>query len=198
MSTIVVTGGTGGLGPTVVRRLSRDYRCIVLYREHSAWEALQKVVSVEGIDADLLNEDDVQRAFARAGDLYGVVHLVGGFTTDANAWAKMISLNYTTSVNAITAALPHIERGGRVIAISSYVTLTKPAGLGAYVASKSALNDFIQMLAVELKPRRITANALLPDDLGSSVMRERAAELIEFLLSETASNITGALVPMVA
>jgi NAD(P)-dependent dehydrogenase (short-subunit alcohol dehydrogenase family) len=198
MRTIVVTGGTGGLGPTVVTRLARDYRCIVLYREHPAWDALRKVVRVKGIDADLLNEADAERAMAEAGDLYGIVHLVGGFSTDANAWSKMISLNFTTSVNIISAALPRIERGGRIVAISSYVTLAKPAGLGAYVASKSALNAFIETLAIELKNRRITANALLPDDLGSSIMRERAAELIAFLLSDAASNITGALIPMVA
>ena len=198
MRSIVVTGGTGGLGPTVVTRLARDYRCIVLYREEASWDALRKVVKVEGIDADLLDSADAERAMAQAGDLYGIVHLVGGFTTDANAWSKMFALNFTTSLNAINAALPHIERGGRIIAISSYASMSRPAGLGAYVASKGALNAFVQTLAVELKPRRITANAILPDDLGSSFMRERTAELISFLLSESASNITGALVPMLA
>jgi NAD(P)-dependent dehydrogenase (short-subunit alcohol dehydrogenase family) len=198
MRTIVVTGGTGGLGPTVVTRLARDYRCIVLYREEASWEALRKVVNVEGIDADLLDEADAQRAISEAGDLYAIVHLVGGFTTDANAWSKMIALNFTTAVNAINAAVPHIERGGRVVAISSYASISRPAGLGAYVASKGALNAFIATLAVELKARRITANAILPDDLGSSFMRERTADLIAFLLSESASNITGALIPMLA
>jgi len=107
-----------------------------------------------------------------------------------------MTLNFTTALNVLRNA--RVTDGGRLIAISSYVTLTKPAGLGPYVASKSALNALVQTLAVELKKRRVTANALLPDDLSSTPMREHVAEAIAFLLSDAAANITGALIPMVA
>ncbi|HSP17492.1 MAG TPA: SDR family NAD(P)-dependent oxidoreductase [Thermoanaerobaculia bacterium] len=198
MRRIVVTGGTGGLGIAVVTRLARDYRCTVLYHGDQGWQALRRIVEVDGIKADLSNESDVQRALGQVRDLYAVVHLVGGFDADANAWSKMMSINFTTAVNVLGAALPGIEDGGRIVAISSYVSLTKPAGLGAYVASKSALNALIQTLAIESKKRRIGVNALLPDDLGTAEMRERVAEVIAFLLSDAASNITGALIPMLA
>ncbi len=180
MRSLVVTGATGGLGPTVVRRLERDYRCIAISHKQ----------------ADLTNEADVKRAMTEAGEVYGVVHLVGGFDTDPNGWAKMMALNFTTAVNVLRSA--RVQNGGRMIAISSYATITKPASLGPYVASKSALNVFIQTLAAELRERRITVNALLPDDLSSTAMREHVAETIAFLLSDSAANITGALVPMLA
>lgn len=186
MRTVLVTGGTGGLGPTVVKRLERDYRCIVL--SHTPRPGT--------IAADLSNESDVQRAMKEVGEVYAIVHLVGGFDTDPNGWAKMMAVNFTTAVNAIRSA--RISDGGRIVAISSYVTLTKPAGLGPYIASKSALNAFIETLAVEMKKRRVTANALLPDNLASQEMRAHVAEAIAFLLSDAAANITGALIPMVA
>jgi len=180
MRSIVVTGTTGGLGPTVVKRLESEYRCI----------------AITHAQADLAKEAEVQRALNEVGEVYGVVHLVGGFDTDPNGWSKMMTLNFTTALNVLRNA--RVTDGGRLIAISSYVTLTKPAGLGPYVTSKSALNALVQTLAVELKKRRVTANALLPDDLSSTPMREHVAEAIAFLLSDAAANITGALIPMVA
>jgi NAD(P)-dependent dehydrogenase (short-subunit alcohol dehydrogenase family) len=198
VKTIVVTGGTGGLGTTVVPLLAHEYQPIVLYHGQGGFDALRKVADVQGIQADLSNESDVRRAFDQIRDLFAIVHLVGGFDTDPNAWQTMMSLNFTTAVNVLATGAPRVQDGGRIVAISSYVSLTKPDGLGAYVASKSALNEFIQTLAIELKKRRIATNALLPDNLATPAMRERVAGVIAFLLSDAASNVTGALIPMLA
>lgn len=196
MRTVLVTGGTGGLGPTVVKRLASEYRCVVLFHGQSGFAALQKTIDVYGVQADLSNESDVKRAMEQAGEAYALVHLAGGFDTDPNAWAKMLAVNFTTALNAFRNV--QLANGGRIVAISSYATLTKPAGLGPYVVSKSALNSLVQTAAADMKNRHITANALLPDDLGSPAMRGRVAEVIAFLLSDAAKNITGALIPMVA
>ncbi|HSP36008.1 MAG TPA: SDR family NAD(P)-dependent oxidoreductase [Thermoanaerobaculia bacterium] len=180
MRSLVVTGTTGGLGPTVVKRLEREYRLIAITHRQ----------------ADLTSDSQVERAMSEAGEVYGAVHLVGGFDTDPNGWAKMMALNFTAAVNVLRHA--RVADGGRLVAISSYASLTKPAGLGPYVASKSALNAFVQTIAAEMRPRRITANALLPDDLASQPMRDHVGEAIAFLLSDAAANITGALIPMLA
>ena len=203
MKTIVITGGTGLLGTAVVSRLSRQYRCVVLYHGQEGWQALRRVVDVEGIPADLANEADVTRAFEKCGEIHGVVHLVGGFAPgDApETWSKMLALNLMTAVTVTRAGSPHLANRGRIIAVSSQATLEKPAGLSAYIASKSALNALIQVLAVELKERQITANALLPGALGKAgepgkVPIERVAGTIAWLLSDEAANVTGALLPM--
>ncbi len=85
--TVLVTGGTGGLGPTVVKRLLHDgYRCVVVYRTDDKWQQLQQEVQHEllhGVEADLREEDSVAAAVAQAraldNGLYGLVHLAGGF-----------------------------------------------------------------------------------------------------------------------
>jgi NAD(P)-dependent dehydrogenase (short-subunit alcohol dehydrogenase family) len=192
MKTLLVTGGTGGLGSQVVERLSRDYRCVLLTRD------------------DLAN---MKSAIEKAGSFYGVVHLVGGFTlgavseTTSETWSQMIESNLTVAFTVIHEALGKIERPGRIVAISSVASIEKPKGIAAYVVSKSALNTLIEVTAKEVAGTGITANALLPDTLDTPASRQsqpkarrvpldRVADSIAFLLSDAAANINGALIPL--
>ena len=183
MKTILVTGGTGSLGSVVVPRLEREYRCVLIRRGEHA--------------------ETIARASA---PVYALVNLAGGFAagsvaeSDEAAWMSMIQSNVLAFVNAARGAIPHMEKGGRIVAISSIASLMKPAGIAAYAVSKSALNTAVEILAKELKPRGITANALLPDTLksgsASGVPLENVADAIAFLLSDAAANINGSLIPM--
>jgi NAD(P)-dependent dehydrogenase (short-subunit alcohol dehydrogenase family) len=205
MRTLVITGGTGGLGSAVVRRLAGDYRCIVLYRSHPP------PTGIEGIAADLTDETSVKQAFAEAGAIYGLVHLAGGFAagrveeTSLETWSKMVEVNLTAAFLAIREALPHLSRPGRIVAVSSIATLTRGAGSAAYTVSKSALNTLIEVVAKE-NPG-IAANALLPGAMATPAMLrttpapdlvplELVAETIAFLLSDQGASITGTLIPL--
>lgn len=183
MKTVVITGGTGALGSVVVSRLERDYRCIVL--THTM--------------ADLQDETSVRDAFANIGEIYALVHLVGGFATGAAAetsaktWSEMLALNATTAFIASREALAHMTRPGRIVAVGSIAAVDKSAGMAAYVVSKSALITLIEMIAKE-NPG-ISANVIAPSTLTPE-LRERVAETIAFLLSDAAANITGATIPL--
>lgn len=182
MKRLLITGGTGGLGSIVAERLRRDFECVLLR-------------------ADLTSDEEASRAVAAAladgRRAWALVHLVGGFASggDAPAWSSMLSLNLMTAVNAFRAAAPHLEDGGRIVAIGAYASLTRPSGIEAYVVSKSAFNTLVQTTSEALRARRIAVNALLPATLDAA-LRERVAETIAFLLSEPAGSITGALIPV--
>jgi NAD(P)-dependent dehydrogenase (short-subunit alcohol dehydrogenase family) len=195
MRRLAITGGTGGLGTEVVRRLSLDYDCIVLGRE----------------TVDLTSEDSVRDAFAGIGEIYGLVHLVGGFAagkvrdTSLETWSKMLALNTTAAFLAVRGALPHITRPGRIVAVSSIATLKMAAGSAAYTVAKSALNALVQVLAAEERANGITANAVLPDAMATPAMLEtmdpaklvpleRVSETIAFLLSDAAAGTSGTLI----
>jgi NAD(P)-dependent dehydrogenase (short-subunit alcohol dehydrogenase family) len=141
-------------------------------------------------------------------ELYGIVNLAGAFSMDAD-WERLLDANLMSAVRTISALSPRLADGGRIVAISSQATLTKPAGMAAYVVSKSALNAYIEVLANELRPRRITANAVAPSALATpSMLKSMAAELlvpldrvaatIAFLLSDAASSITGQIIELAA
>jgi NAD(P)-dependent dehydrogenase (short-subunit alcohol dehydrogenase family) len=207
MKTLIVTGGTGGLGTTVVERLSSGYQCVVLSRHEGDYQA------------DLGDETSVRRAIAKAverhGAPYGLVHMAGGYAgghvseTTTDTWEKMIGLNLTSSFIAVREALAWMDRNapGRIVAVSSEATIGKFAGAAAYTISKTGLNTLIELTAAELRGTPITANALLPGTLDTEASRkampdarrvplDRVADSILFLLSDQAAGISGALIPL--
>lgn len=208
MKTLAITGGTGGLGTEVVRRLSRDYRCMLLTR---------KANGPNQIEADLTSEESVQRAFAeldaKVGAIYGLVHMAGGWAggkvadTSLAQWRAMFSLNLDGAFLAARESLRRMERPGRIIMVSSIATMNVAGGAAAYTAAKAGINVLVQSLAEEHRIEGITANALLPDGLATPAMRaqggdrklvplERVAATIEVLLAPAAAAITGTLIPI--
>src|ERR1041385_5360611 len=199
MKTLIVTGGTGGLGSAGVERLSRDYDCVLL--RHS--------------QVDLMSEQSIRAALTSIEAPYGLVHMAGGYAgghvseTSSDDWHKMIGLNLTSSFLIIRETLARMRRDapGRIVAISSEATRTKLAGAAAYTISKTGLNTLIELTAAELAKTPITANALRPGTLDTPAMREampdaprvplaRVADAIAFLLSDAAASISGALIPL--
>ncbi len=197
MKTLLITGGTGGLGTVVVERLAREYRCVLLY--HST------VPAGEAVRADLGDDASVRAAIARAGAFYGLVHLAGGYAggrvseTTRETWEGMIGLNLTSSFVVIREALAAMRRDvpGRIVAISSQATRTRLVSAAAYTVAKTGLNTLIELTAAELAGSAITANALVPGTLDTDDKRRRVAEAIAFLLSEQAAAVNGALIPIV-
>jgi NAD(P)-dependent dehydrogenase (short-subunit alcohol dehydrogenase family) len=221
--TVLITGGTGGLGPTIVKRLLNDgYRCVVMYRTEDKWQQLQQEVEhdlLHGVEADMREEDAVQAAVAQARDLgnglYALVHLAGGFDggtvedTSIETWTTMLHANLTSAFIVARAALPHLKANGagRIITIGSSEVPKRPAGLAAYTVSKAGLAVLTEVLANDLKSTKVTANILLAGSLGTPPMRQsvdhnklvsldRVAATIAFLLSDEAASITGASIPV--
>ena len=220
---VVVTGGTGGLGPTVIRRLLADgYRCIVMYRTPEKWQTLQAEIqhtNLLGVQADLLDETAVQGAIAQVhdmgGGLYALVHLAGGFAsgkvedTSLDAWNHMITTNLTAAFIATRAIVPHLKENGsgRIVTIGSAAASKRQAGVAAYVVAKSGLAALTDVLANELQNTGITANMLVVGSLDTAEMQQvmdrsklvpldRIAATISFLLSDQAASVTGASIPV--
>jgi NAD(P)-dependent dehydrogenase (short-subunit alcohol dehydrogenase family) len=186
MKKLLVTGATGGLGQAVVARFERDYDCVLLGRSENPLNALREPV-------------------------FGALLLAGAFTMGSSSenFAAMIDANLMSAVRVLDPITPKIVDGGRIVAISSAASLTRPPGMAAYVASKAALNGYLESLAKELAPRHITVNALLPTALDTPAMRnsmphnrlvplERVTETIAFLLSDNAQSVTGQMIVLSA
>jgi NAD(P)-dependent dehydrogenase (short-subunit alcohol dehydrogenase family) len=216
---IAVTGAFGALGAaTVQAALGAGARVVAIDRTPAPSGGLGDATCLGGVDlADPRAAKEALAAAAQAlGGLDGLVNIAGTFRYETLAdgnldtWDLLYRVNLRTAVAASQAALEHLRAGGRIINIGAASALKAGAGIGAYTASKSGVMRLTEALAEELKDRGITVNALLPSILDTAPNRadmpkadfdrwvkpQQLADVILFLLSDQASAITGALIPV--
>ncbi|KAI5913347.1 SDR family NAD(P)-dependent oxidoreductase [Aromatoleum toluolicum] len=220
---IVVTGGFGALGRAVAQRLVEDGAHVTLVdRAAAPAGGLPAGVAVVLGGVDLSDEAACAAAYARvrvaAGGIDGVVNVAGGFAWEPieggalETWDRLYTMNVRTAVASCRAALPHLlARGaGRIVNVGALAAQKAGMGMAAYAASKSGVARLTESLAEELKDRGVTVNAVLPSiidtpanradmpdaDASRWVAPDKLAAVIAFLLSDDASAVTGACVPV--
>lgn len=220
---VAVTGAFGNLGLAVAQAAAEQGAKVVMLGHSPSADvphALEHALQITGID--LTSWDDAQAAMTRVakecGHLDALVNVAGGFRWqtladgDLEAWDQMYNVNLRTAVTASKAALPLLlqSRAGRIVNIGSSGAQKAGAGMGAYAASKAGVARLTESLAEELKERGVTVNAVLPRtidtpqnradmpnaDFSRWVTPEQLAAVITFLLSDAASAVTGALIPV--
>ena len=218
-SRIIITGAFGTLGAAVVRAALDAGARVAAVDRAPAPDDLGDAHGFGGVDlADAASAKSAIDAAAKAlGGLDALVNIAGAFRWETLAdgkpetWDLLYRINLRTAVAASQAALAHLHAGGRIVNIGAASALKAGVGAGAYTASKSGVMRFTEALAEELKERDITVNAVLPSiidtppnradmpkaDFAKWVKPQQLAEVILFLLSEQASAITGALIPVV-
>jgi NAD(P)-dependent dehydrogenase (short-subunit alcohol dehydrogenase family) len=174
------------------------------------------------LPADVTREDAMGKFVHAVGDRHGrvdgLVNAVGGFAggdllaTPLAEWERMMALNLTSAVIACRAVLPGMiaAGSGRIVNIASRAVIPPQGGFIAYTVSKAAVITLTQALAQEVKGQRITVNAVLPSTMDTPANRRAmpdadrsgwvgtadVARVVAFLLSEQATAVTGAAVPV--
>jgi NAD(P)-dependent dehydrogenase (short-subunit alcohol dehydrogenase family) len=160
----------------------------------------------------------VAEVVATCGRLDAVGTTVGGFAMARLAeagleqWEHMFALNVKTTWNIYRAAVPAIRQagGGALCGIGSAAGLRGSGEMAAYSATKSAVMRLTESLADELRPDRIRVNAVLPTtidtpqnraampgaDTSRWVRPSEVGEAMAWLLSDAASGVSGALLPV--
>ena len=152
------------------------------------------------------------------GGIDGAVNTVGGFAmaplaeSGPDLWDRMFDMNLKSALNLYRAVLPEMVAAGHgsLVAIGAAAALRAPGEMAAYAASKSAVLRLTESLADEFKAVGVRVNAVLPGTIDTPQNRaampgadpalwvkpSEVAEAILFLLSDAATGVTGALLPV--
>jgi NAD(P)-dependent dehydrogenase (short-subunit alcohol dehydrogenase family) len=137
------------------------------------------------VEADVSRNDDVARMVAAALDAFGRIDVLVNnaavahsgdhalWEIDDDEWCRVVDVNLNGVFLCCRAAIPPMieaGRGGRVINLSSAAGRVGVPRYGAYIATKAAVVGLTQMLALELAPYQITANAVAPGSIDTDMM----------------------------
>jgi NAD(P)-dependent dehydrogenase (short-subunit alcohol dehydrogenase family) len=223
--TVVVTGGTGGLGAAVVEALLADGAACHIpylieaeaqtfrYREHKQVTLYPQI--------NLTDEDVVERFYRAVPNLWASIHLAGGFaaggikTAGKSVLASQLDMNFVTCYlccRGAVLAMAGNPEGGRIVNVAARPALEwrGGAGMAAYTASKAAVASLTAALAEEVAKEAILVNAVAPSILDTPANRkampqadhaawpkvEDVAQTILFLASPANKVTRGAVVPV--
>ena len=201
----LVTGGAGGLGTAISRRLSSDYQVVVSYFKNGQhdlareWQASQKEQGylLDIFYADVTKYDDCVALVEFVNQSYGRIDVLvnnAGVTSDhvlkkmtPEQWQYVLDSNLTSVFNVTrnVLALMLEQHYGRIISISSINGRKGQFGQCNYAASKAALFGFSKSLALEVAKSGITVNTIAPgymhthllDNIPENVMDQIIANI---------------------
>jgi NAD(P)-dependent dehydrogenase (short-subunit alcohol dehydrogenase family) len=217
VATALITGGTGGLGVSVVEAFLADgWRVVVPDILPGPHERLP--AETETVQADLTDPDDVARVVRLAsGDgeqpLRALANLVGGFKagqpvaeTPLAEFEALFALNLRPTYLMTQAVLPRLVAagGGAIVCVASQAALQPWAGGAGYAASKAAVVAFARAVAKEHVSEGVRCNVIAPtmidtpanraanpDAIDKMVPPERIANVIRYLCGDESAALNG-------
>ncbi len=239
MAVILVTGSGSGIGAATLRRLVRPGDKVMIHARSNAAgvAAIAKEMEDRGATAATALSDFselgagqrlVEETIAAFGSLDIVIHAAGfpvraqigtATTEDFNKALNAITLSF---FELITAALPHVSRSpaGRIVAVSTHNAHVFRSDYPIYPisgAAKSALETLVRTLAIQVAPKGVTVNAVVPGlirkehgeqflspeewsefprviPMGRIGESDEVGAVIAFLASKEASYVTGQII----
>ena len=170
----VVTGASRGIGRAVAERISAAGDRVAVVARGETVDAIadslgERCLACRGdvSDADSMTAV-MERVTARWGRIDVVVNnagchrggRVGRLAIDD--WQQVLDTNLSGALHTIRAADPYLEAGAAIVNVGAVVGFRGFPGDSAYAASKAGLAGLTRALAIELAPRGITVNLVIP------------------------------------
>jgi len=195
----LITGGDSGIGRSIAVLFARegsDVSIVYLPEEQEDAEETKRLVEKEGrecllIAGNLMDNETCHEAVEKHVEKFGMVHVL------VNNASKQIMCDDITDINmddvestfrsniiqmiAMTKyAVPHMEKGGSIINVTSTVAFRGTASMVDYSATKGAIMSFTRSLAKQLSKKGIRVNAVAPGPVHTPLQpASRPAEQME-------------------
>ena len=191
MATVVITGGSRGIGAAAVELFAaQGHRVYFLYeKEHAAANAVAQNTGAAAICCDVAKGQAVKAAFAQIPDVDILICNAGicwsGLMSmmPEEEWDRSFDVNVKGIYHCVNAAMPHFlkKQAGSIITVSSMWGQVGASCEAAYSATKGAVIALTKALAQELGPSGIRVNCVAPGviltDMCATVDPEILAEM---------------------
>ena len=193
MKTVVITGGSRGIGAAAVERFAaRGNRVYFLYeKNHEAAKAVAEKTGATPICCDVANGEAVKAAFSQIPDVDVLICNAGTMwfgllsMMEEDQWDRLFAVNVKGIYHCVNAAMPFFlkKHSGCVITVSSMWGQVGASCEAAYSATKGAVISLTKALSKELGPSGITVNCVAPGviltDMCANVDPEVLAEMAD-------------------
>ena len=226
----VITGASQGIGLAIAKRLYADGAKVVLtdLPEHANIDQVLRHIGAKHsmahvVTGDIRQLDFVKMLFEECRRIFGAPDIVVAnagvnmnkpvVDTTVDDFERIFSVNVRGTFFVFQQAAQKVSDGGRIIGISSNMTLQGRPGIALYAASKAAVEQFVRILARELGPRNVTVNAIAPGPTDTAMVSQLSrdiapgitplgrlgqpadiADAVAFLASDDARWITGQVI----
>lgn len=197
-----VTGGMGGIGTAISRRLCREGFRVVAgcgpgSRRKDTWIADMRTEGCEvyASEGNVADWESTRAAFEKVLAELGPVDVLvnnAGITADGTfrrmtleRWQKVIDTNLNSLFNVTKQVIDGmLDRGwGRVINISSVNGQKGQFGQTNYSTAKAGIHGFTMALAQEVAAKGVTVNTVSPGYIGTEMVRAVKPEVLEKIIA---------------
>ena len=205
----LVTGGTGGIGTSIIRRLAQSgHKVATNYRDEGRGRAWQEKMKAEGVDVaiapgDVASPEGAQALVREIERQIGPVEILvnnAGITRDttfhkmaAEQWNEVICTNLNSCFNVTRPVIEGMRarKWGRIIQISSINGQKGQYGQANYAAAKAGMHGFTISLAQENAKFGITVNTVSPGYIGTDMVMAVPEEIREKIVAQIPTGRLG-------
>lgn len=202
MSTVLITGGSRGIGAaTVARFAQRGDTVFFLYeKDHAAAASVAEKTGATAICCDVADGEAVRRAFASLPPLdilvcnAGICHSGLMSMITGEEWDRLFAVNVKGIYHCVNAAMPGFlqKQAGSIVTVSSMWGQVGASCEAAYSATKGAVIALTKALAKELGPSGIRVNCVAPGVILTDMCANVDAEILEEMSQESPLGRNGA------
>lgn len=202
MRTVLITGGTRGIGAALVRLFAKKGERVWFLYEKSTEQAekLERETGSRGIQCDITREAAVEEVFRKTGPVDVLINNAGIADynpinwVSAEAFRRILDVNVTGMFLCCKAALSGMleKQQGTIVNVSSMWGRVGSSCEVPYSTSKAAVIGFTKALAKELGPSGIRVNAVAPGVIQTDMVKNLTPEVMEELREETPLQRLGA------